>query len=174
MIGYWKLNLVGKVFVKLSSKERNFNRKKQQKMHGDVQKMHCSVMEELRKFLFSPTSNLLWKCGAEIFLLLLIVRVNFIPNLSKAFAIGTVLHKYMIALAHVISHFLPVDRYFCVASLSLAHFHPWYSKNTYWINNFVSLMPVTVMVLLCVNTAATACDSLCLLCCSPDCQSHSS
>jgi len=38
----------------------------------------------------------------------------------------------------------------------------------YWITNIYSLMPVTVMVLLCVNTAATVCYSLCLLGCSWD------
>jgi len=37
----------------------------------------------------------------------------------------------------------------------------------YWNINIYSLMPVTVMVLLCVNTAATVCDSLCQLGCSP-------
>jgi hypothetical protein len=33
----------------------------------------------------------------------------------------------------------------------------------YWVTNIYSLMPVTVMVLLCVNTAATVRDSLFLL-----------
>jgi hypothetical protein len=38
----------------------------------------------------------------------------------------------------------------------------------YWITSIYSLMPVTVMVLLCVNTAATVCYCWCLLGCSPD------
>jgi hypothetical protein len=38
----------------------------------------------------------------------------------------------------------------------------------YQITNIYSLMPVTVIVLLCVNTAATLCYSLCLLGCSGD------
>ena len=38
----------------------------------------------------------------------------------------------------------------------------------YWITNMYSLMPITVIVLLCVNTAETVCDSLCLLGCPPD------
>jgi len=38
----------------------------------------------------------------------------------------------------------------------------------YWNTNIYSLMPVTVIVLLCVNTAATVCYSLCLLGCSGD------
>ena len=38
----------------------------------------------------------------------------------------------------------------------------------YWNTNIYSLMPVTVMVLSCVNTAATVCYSLCLLGCSQD------
>ena len=38
----------------------------------------------------------------------------------------------------------------------------------YWNTNIYSLMPITVMVILCVNTAATVCDSFCLLGCSPD------
>ena len=38
----------------------------------------------------------------------------------------------------------------------------------YRITNIYSLMPITVMVLLCVNTSATVCDCLCLLGCSPD------
>ena len=37
-----------------------------------------------------------------------------------------------------------------------------------WNTNIYSLMPVTVMVLSCVNTAATVCYSLCLLGCSRD------
>jgi hypothetical protein len=46
-----------------------------------------------------------------------------------SFAIGTVLHKNMVAFADVISNFLPVERYFCIASLSSVHFDSWYPKN---------------------------------------------
>jgi hypothetical protein len=46
-----------------------------------------------------------------------------------SFAIGTVLHKNVIALIDVISHFLPVERFFCIASLSSLHIDPWYPKN---------------------------------------------
>ena len=38
----------------------------------------------------------------------------------------------------------------------------------YWVTNIYSLMPVTLMVLLYLNTAATVCESLWLVGCSPD------
>jgi hypothetical protein len=38
----------------------------------------------------------------------------------------------------------------------------------YQITNIYTLLPITVMVLLCVNTSATVCDYLCLLGCSQD------
>jgi len=44
----------------------------------------------------------------------------------------------------------------------------WLAVVPYQITNIYSLMPITVMVLLCVNTSATVCDCLCLLGCSPD------
>jgi hypothetical protein len=45
------------------------------------------------------------------------------------FAIGAVLLKNIAALGDVISHFLPVESYLYIASLSSVRFDPWYPNN---------------------------------------------
>ena len=129
---------------------------------------HCENI-----IFFFPTSNFLRNHGTEIFLLFLIMciwRVSIF--FFKSFSFGTVLHK----------KWLPLRMYFPFPVSGKIFLYSILIFRTFWsivpikccavapyrISNIYSLFPVTVMVLLCVNDAATVCDSLCLLCCSTD------
>ena len=56
---------------------------------------NCNIVEKAPPHF--PTSNLLGKCGTEIFLF-----ISSVPNFCKCFAFGTILHKNVIALTDVI------------------------------------------------------------------------
>ena len=111
----WEDSALLWVWVKRRSmgKLRSFGRKGRSK--------NCIIV----RIVPPSTSNLVCKHGTEIFLFILIMCISSVPNFCESFAFGTVLHKNMIAHAHHISHFLSVETYFCIASLSSVHFDMW-------------------------------------------------
>ena len=90
----------------------------------------------------------------------------------KSFPFGTDLHQKWLPL-HMYFPFPVRGKIFLYSILIFSTFwsivHIKYSAVApYRITNICSLLPVTVMVLLCVNATATVCDSLCLLGSSTD------
>ena len=138
-----------------------FKERQQQELY------HCEEMPP------PPTSRILWKHATEIFLYFQIMHISSVPNYCKYFGFGTVLHINVIASADVfpiavsgkifLYIILIFSTFWSVVPIKCRAVVP------YRITNMYGLMPITVMVLLCVNTAATVCDSSCLLGCSTDC-----
>ena len=97
----------------------------------------------------------------------LLMCISSVPSSFKSFAFGTVYIKM----------WLPLQMYFPFPVSGKIFLHSILNYGTfwsvvpikchavvsYWNTNIYSLMPITVMVLLCVNTAGTVCDFLYLL-----------
>ena len=144
--------------------------------HGKTSKFFKEMQQQelchCENSFFFPTSNFLWKHRTVILLFFLIMRNSIVPNFCKSFALWKSCVKMWLPL-QMYFQFPVSGKIFLYSILIFSAFSSMvaikcHAVVPYWVTNIYSLMPLTVMVLLCLNTAATVCDSLCPLGCSAD------